>query len=264
MADAHPAPGQGQTLIQSVQRALRLLDALERRGGAGPAKQLAREVMLPLPTTYHLLRTLAHEGLVRSEKGVYALTRALRRRESSDEKVGVGIQGWVDQLSHELGAAVYFVQYDEGEIAVRAVSGNPAAPPVVEWADFRATAHTHAAGQSLLRQLDAGGRAEHLARYPWSSLTPYTVPDLRALEERLDGLPRGLPVLEYQEYALGSACAAVPVTVGSAIGTLALSVPAARGGSLQPLATALRTKAERIFLSRSFAVVAEPSDTLTG
>ena len=101
----------GQTLIQSVQRAVWLLDALERRGGTGTAKQLARDVTLPLPTTYHLLRTLTYEGLVRNSRGAYTLTRPLRASASSrsdDERAGLGVQGWVDHLSRELGAAVYF------------------------------------------------------------------------------------------------------------------------------------------------------------
>jgi hypothetical protein len=49
------------TLIVSVQRALNLLDAV----GADrplPAKTLARRTGLPLPTAYHLVRTLVHRA----------------------------------------------------------------------------------------------------------------------------------------------------------------------------------------------------------
>ncbi|MDV5145422.1 helix-turn-helix domain-containing protein [Streptomyces sp. SBC-4] len=244
----------GPTLIQSVRRAVWLLDSLERRGGAGTAKQLAREVMLPLPTTYHLLRTLAHEGLVRNDNGVYALTRPVRPNAAGDELVAMGVQGWVDQLSRDLHAAVYFVQYQEGEVVVAAVSDNPAAPPVAEWADFKATAHAHAAGRCLLLQLEAGDRADHLSRHPVTPLTPHTAADRRTLERGLAGLSRRLPVLEYQEYAMGSACAAVPITVGSSTAALALSVPAARGAHLRPMATRLQTSAEQVLMSRTFAV----------
>ncbi|MFD4374810.1 IclR family transcriptional regulator [Streptomyces sp. NPDC058486] len=252
---AEGRPDAGPTLIQSVQRALRLLDCLERRGGVGSAKQLARDVMLPLPTTYHLLRTLAHEGFVRSENGVYVLTLPVRPVEDDGEVVALGVQGWVEHLSRELDAAVYFAQYRDGEVEVSAVSGNPAAPPVAEWADFRATAHAHAIGQCLLRQLDEGERVDHLHRHPVTPLTTHTVPDARELERRLAGLPRRAPVLEYREYEPGTVCAAVPISVGASVATLALSVPAARGGSLRSLAVRLQESVEEVLMSRTFAVV---------
>ncbi len=62
------------TLIASVQRALHLMEAVASHPGGAPAKQLAREARLPLATTYHLLRTLAHEGYAtRLPDGVWVL-----------------------------------------------------------------------------------------------------------------------------------------------------------------------------------------------
>lgn len=67
------------TLIGSVQRALRLLEAVGSHSEGAPAKQLAREAGLPLPTAYHLLRTLTHEGYLRRESGVFVLGDAAGR-----------------------------------------------------------------------------------------------------------------------------------------------------------------------------------------
>src|ERR1044072_5343649 len=55
----------GPTLITSVQRALRLLEAVSAHANGAPAKKLARETGLPLATPYHLLRTLVHDGYIR-------------------------------------------------------------------------------------------------------------------------------------------------------------------------------------------------------
>ncbi|KAA6216159.1 IclR family transcriptional regulator [Streptomyces filamentosus] len=254
--------GAAPTLIQSVRRAVRLLDELERRGGTGSAKQLAREALLPLPTAYHLLRTLVHEGLVRNDNGVYALVSPLRRDAGIDggadpgHRPALGLQAWVDRLSRDLDAAVYFVRYRDGEVEVGAVSDNPGRPPVEEWADFRATAHAHAAGQSLLLQLEPEERAEHLGRHPVTALTPHTVEVRRDFDRKLAGMPRRLPVLEHQEYAIGTACAAVPITVGTGTAAVALSIPAAEGARLRGLADRLQEQAERILLSQTFAVAA--------
>ncbi|MFE1270752.1 IclR family transcriptional regulator [Streptomyces sp. NPDC058758] len=250
--------GSAPTLIQSVRRAVRLLDELERRGGTGSAKQLAREALLPLPTAYHLLRTLVHEGLVRNDNGAYRLVSPLRRGTgTAAHEPALGIRAWVDALSLELDAAVYFVQYRDGEVELGAVSDNPARPPVQEWAAFKATAHAHAAGQSLLLQLEPEQRREHLSRHPVAELTAHTVATRRDFERRLAALPRRLPVLEHQEYALGAACAAVPITVGAETAAVALSIPAAEGARLRGLADRLQRRAEQVLISQTFAVAAQ-------
>ncbi|MGV9312961.1 helix-turn-helix domain-containing protein [Streptomyces sp. NPDC003691] len=74
-----PAPGGAPTLITSVQRALRLLEAASSYPAGAPAKVLARAAAIPLPTAYHLLRTLVHEGYLRRENGVFVLGDAVGR-----------------------------------------------------------------------------------------------------------------------------------------------------------------------------------------
>ncbi|MCX5391243.1 IclR family transcriptional regulator [Streptomyces sp. NBC_00094] len=248
-------PPTGQTLIQSVQRAVHLLRALNHRGGSASAKQLARDADLPLPTAYHLLRTLCHEGLVRKDRHGYALADpgglAVPQPSAPDS---LPTQEWTDQLSLELNAAVYFVVYREGEIRVTAASRNPACPPVTEWADFRLTGHAHAAGQALLSQLSDEERADHLARHPATPLTRHTVAGRTAVERRLASRQRGAPHLEYEEYTLGTVCAAVPITVGSSAATLAISLPSARAAELQPLTRSLQARAESVLLDRTFSV----------
>lgn len=57
----------------SVQRAMRLLESAAAHEHGAPAKQLARESGLPLPTAYHLLRALVHGGYLRRDNGLFIL-----------------------------------------------------------------------------------------------------------------------------------------------------------------------------------------------
>lgn len=68
----HSQKESNPTLIGSVQRALRLVEAMYAEGGA-TAKRLSRITGIPLPTVYHLLRTLSHEGYVQREGGAFRL-----------------------------------------------------------------------------------------------------------------------------------------------------------------------------------------------
>jgi len=244
------------TLIGSVQRALRLLEAVGAHADGAPAKQLAREAGLPLPTAYHLLRTLTHEGYLQRENGVFVLGVAAedigragaRRRQRAHLSEALAVAG------QELDAAVYFAVYREGEVEVVAVTDDPARPPVVEWVDFRTTAHAHAIGQCLLAQLDEATRKEHLARHPVQSITPFSVRTEDDLLHRLDTVRRGHAAYERQEYALGTVCAAIPVQVGAAAATLAVSLPVDELRRLRSVTDRLRKMAEATLTTLAFSI----------
>jgi len=252
-SSAPPPPG---TLIGSVQRAMRLLESVARHEHGAPAKQLARETGLALPTTYHLLRTLVHEGYLRRDKGLFFLGRAAERLSSSGAQqkrrstVVEALAHWRDAI----GVPVYYAVYREGEIDVLCVADTPGNPAVEEWAGFRETAHAHAVGQCLLSQLDEEARRDHLARYPVQPLTPYTVRDDHSLLRRLDRLRRAEPVIERQEYALGTVCAALPLTVGTQAATVAISLPAHQADRLLPAARRLQDEMGRLLGSLALPI----------
>jgi DNA-binding IclR family transcriptional regulator len=244
------------TLIGSVQRALRLLEAVGTHRDGAPAKQLAREAGLPLPTAYHLLRTLTHEGYLRRENGIFhygaaakrlAVGQAVTNRHS---RITDSLARWCDAI----GVPVYCAVYLEGEIELVAVADSPAAPAVDEWVAFRETGHAHALGQCLLGQLDEKAREDHLDRHPVHQLTRYSVPDRETLLDRLRSMERTAPVVERQEYALGTVCAAIPISVGSAVAAMAISLPLDQEERLLPAVEQLRCEVASLLRSFVFSI----------
>jgi quercetin dioxygenase-like cupin family protein len=72
--------GRPPDFVQSVGRALRVLEVVGRRPGL-PVKTIARLCELNISTTYHLVRTLAYEGyVVRRRDGTYVVEDAAARR----------------------------------------------------------------------------------------------------------------------------------------------------------------------------------------
>jgi DNA-binding IclR family transcriptional regulator len=72
--------GRPEDFVQSVGRALRVLEVVGRRPGL-PVKTIARLCALNISTTYHLVRTLAYEGyVVRLPDGTYVIGDAVARR----------------------------------------------------------------------------------------------------------------------------------------------------------------------------------------
>nr|WP_225881974.1 IclR family transcriptional regulator C-terminal domain-containing protein [Streptomyces aureocirculatus] len=240
----------------SVQRAMRLLEAAATHPDGAPAKQLAREAGLALPTAYHLLRTLNHEGYLRREKGVFVLGAATERLSAGAAEqnrrgmIAETLAHWCELI----GVPVYFAIYRDGEIEVVSVADTVGSPAVEEWADFRETGHAHAIGQCLLGQLDDEARRNHLDRHPVRSLTPNTVRDDRTLLRRLEALGRMTPVVEQQEYALGTVCAAIPVTVGTTAATMAISVPSSQAYRLKPATRLLQEETGKLLRTLAFSI----------
>ncbi|MFE9612814.1 IclR family transcriptional regulator [Streptomyces sp. NPDC006012] len=242
-----PEQPHSATLIGSVQRAMRLLECAAGHEYGAPAKQLARETGLALPTAYHLLRTLVHEGYLRRDKGLFFLGEAAVRLSSSGagQKRRSTVASTLAQWRDSIGVPVYYAAYREGEIEVMCVSDSPGNPAVEEWADFRETGHAHAIGQCLLSQLDEAARRDHLDRHPVQSITPYTVRDDHSLLRRLERVRRMAPVAERQEYALGTVCAAIPITIGTTAATMAISVPFHQADRLLPAVELLQAEVAR-------------------
>jgi DNA-binding IclR family transcriptional regulator len=235
---------------------MRLLEAASGHQEGAPPKQLAREAGLALPTAYHLLRTLTHEGYLRRDKGMLVLGEAAEQLSSSGAQQNR--RGMIDDvLAHwrdTLGVPVYFAVYREGEIEVVGVADTPGNPAVAEWADFRETGHAHAIGQCLLSQLDDEQRRDHLDRHPVQSITRYSVRDNQSFLRRLNGMARMKPVVERQEYALGSVCAAIPITAGNTAATMAISVPSAQADRLLPAALRLQDEIGKLLGTLAFSI----------
>lgn len=244
------------TLIGSVQRALRLLEAVGAHRDGALTKQLAREAGLPLPTAYHLLRTLTHEGYLRRENGVFLFGAAAERLvgdgalQNRRSRMTQSLDRWRDII----GAPVYCAVYRDGEIELVAVADAPATPAVDEWAAFQETGHAHAIGQCLLSQLDEKAREDHLDRHPVRPLTRYSVRDRAALLERLRSLERTEPVIERQEYALGTVCAAIPIAAGFTAAAMAISVPLDQEERLLPAVERLRGEVASLLRSFVFSI----------
>ncbi|WP_344906550.1 IclR family transcriptional regulator [Actinomadura meridiana] len=219
------------TLIASVQRALHLMEAVASHPNGAPAKLLAREARLPLATTYHLLRTLAHEGYAtRLSGGVWVLGErvAALHGQSRGQRLLTLIRPILTTLRDELGMAVYFSMHMDDEIRLIDIADGPRTPRVDLWVGFEDAAHATAIGKCVLSQFDDDRRRDYLSRHPLVDLTPNTITEPGRLIRSLDS--SGEVLFDREEYALGTGCAAVPVTdaASTLVGALAISCPPGR------------------------------------
>lgn len=239
------------TLIQSVMRALDLLDLVGGADGPMPAKKLARTIGLPLGTTYNLLRTLVHQGYLLREADGYLLGDQAGRLAGPQ---GAAVhRSRVRQILHgvhtDLRAAAYWAEYIDGSIRVVDIVDSPQAPRTDLWVGMQDAAHATALGKAVLSALPADQRRAFLTDHPLVDLTPRTLTDLRRLESQLAGASGG--VLDDEEYNLGTVCLAVPARLAGRPGAVAVSVPPARLPQLLGRVSVLTRAARLLELAHS-------------
>lgn len=212
-------------------RASRLLAVLARRRTGTTAAEAAAEVGLTVPTTHHLLNTLASEGLVVKDS---------RRRFALGPQIAVLAAGFVSQavpenlarplraLAERTGETAYLAAWDDGEIRVLGSVGGVGAVRVaeVERGPYR-HAHARATGKLLLAFARPEVRAAYLDRHPPEPLTSRTIADPAALDAELAGI-RERGVSEDREgFLQGVCCVSAPLLVdGVVAAAFTVSAPA--------------------------------------
>ncbi|HEY5879754.1 MAG TPA: IclR family transcriptional regulator C-terminal domain-containing protein [Nakamurella sp.] len=245
----------GPTLISSVQRALHLLDAVGRRNCPVSAKALARETAIALPTTYHLLRTLVHEGYLARVDGCYVLGQQVGGLIRGVERSTLRTRSTLTALSAELSGATYLALYRSGEIELVDIVDSPAHPRVDLWVGLHDAGHATALGKAILTVLPEDLREDYLNRHELADLTPHTVTDPMVLRRQLDrpqSRDSGLAV-DSGEYQLGTACVSAAIRTQEGAAAVAVSAPLARRRQLMDAAEVLRRGANLIGLALNAA-----------
>ncbi|SCE39383.1 transcriptional regulator, IclR family [Streptomyces sp. DvalAA-14] len=238
--------------VYAVEYALRVLETVDSHRHGVTAEQLSREIGVPLSYLAQLLTMLRREGYLASLPGGGYVTGEPRVLLGSGDQESAGsekLRTVLAELRDEVDAAVYFARYEEGEVTVVDCADSPQTPRVNEWVDFRSAAHASAVGKCLLAQLDHASRLDHFARHRPARLTSRTEVDIEVLLARLDRQPASAPTLDLQEYAVGTVCAAVPVTIGKSVAALALSMPSSSAHRLRPAVETLHERAAPLLLS---------------
>lgn len=220
--------------VQSVDRAISVLEILARNGDAG-VSEVAAEIDVHKSTAFRLLGALESRGLVEQagDRGKYRLGFGIVRLAGAvTGRLDVSRQGRpvLEQLAEEFGETAnlavlqqhYAVNLDE----VRGAS----AVTVQNWVGQLTPLHATSSGKVLLAHLSKSARTKLVAVAGLERLTPNTVTVRAQLERELaDVRARGF-ALAVEEYEIGLNAMAAPVRSGSGevVAALSCSGPAYR------------------------------------
>lgn len=213
------SPAASPTLIQSLQRGMHLVAAVTEHGPL-TARALSETTGIVLPTTYHLLRTLVHEGyLRRSTGGRYTLgdqLTSVTQLESRARSLRL-VRDEMAELARQARASVSIGVYRGGDIVVSQFVAHSCAPRFECWPGMALPGHATAIGKNILSRFSPDERAHYFATHPLEKLTSQTATATWRLERELAD---SAPAHSDQEFCYGISCAAAALDCGASAAAL--------------------------------------------
>lgn len=237
--------------VQSLHRALDLVEIVAGGGGHLTIGEIANISGLPQPTIHRLLRTLVERGFMRQlANRRYALGfRLIPLGAAANRMVGVGTESVLAELVREIGetANLAVLSGDHAEYVAQVPSSH--AVRMFTEIGRRVELHCTGVGKALLAQLEAAevdAIAQRVGLAAKTSHTLVTIADLHAaLVETRD---RGYAI-DQEEQELGVRCVAVAVpSSGPASMALSVSGPLTRmdDATVSRAVPLLRAAADRL------------------
>lgn len=220
--------------VQSVDRAISVLEILAQRGEAG-VSEVAAEIDVHKSTAFRLLGALEARGLVEQsgERGKYRLGFGIVRLAGAvTGRIDITQQSRpvCERLAEEIGETVNLaVMQEHYAINLYQVRG-PGAVTAHNWVGQLTPLHATSSGKILLAHMPAKERAALLAEAGLKKMTPRTLTAKTKLEKNLvEALERGYSwTLEELEVGLHAMAAPVRNRDGEVVAAISASGPAYR------------------------------------
>ncbi|KZM72944.1 IclR family transcriptional regulator [Nocardia terpenica] len=230
--------------VQSVDRALSVLEILARKGEAG-VSEIAGEIGVHKSTVFRLLGSLEDHQLVAQtyERGKYRLSMGILRLAAAvPERLEVTEQGHLvcERLAHKLGETVN-VAVLRSHFAVNLDQARgPASIGTHNWIGQPTPAHATSSGKILLAHLEADLRAQLLREAGLPRFTEHTITSRELLQHQLDAARGNGFAMTVEEYEIGLNAIAAPIRnyAGHTAAALSVSGPVYRFTEERMLAAA--------------------------
>jgi IclR family transcriptional regulator, acetate operon repressor len=216
--------------VQSVERALTLLETLADAGGELSLTHMAAAAGLPLPTIHRLVRTLVDRGYMRQlPSRRYSLgPRLINLGDRASGMLAEWARPRLADLVSALGETANLSMLDGDKVAYVAQVQSPHPMRMFTEVGNRVPLHSTGVGKVLLAQLNDRDLAVIVHRIGLPALTPTSITNTEGfIAEIRAARDRGYAV-DDEETQIGVRCVAVPLLGGPSTFALSVSGPAVR------------------------------------
>lgn len=221
--------------IQSVARALSIVDILAEARAELALNEIAVRLSLPKSTVHGLISTLKDFGYI--EQSVFTGKYRLGMR--IFEVGHIVAQGWevrtvaapyITQLLEELGETVHLVVLDKLEVLYIDKRETSRSLRIASQVGMRLPAHCTGVGKVLMAHLSPVERCELINKKGLPRFTKNTLTDAGSLEDELAKVRKQGFAIDNEEIMDGLRCVAAPIRdqTGRVISAISLSGPVSR------------------------------------
>lgn len=214
--------------IQSVVRAMSILERCAEEPNGATARQIALADGLSVPTASHLLSTLAYCGYLKKTGTRYALSWKIAELHSALSKRFTPSERAIETMNELVaitGETAYISSWIDGDVVVAAVAeGHQAVRVAGVSLGMRGAAHSRASGKILLGLGPADRFSEYVSTHPLTAFTDKTIIDPVSLREAVELAQRDGYALDRGERFDGVCCVAIPLAGLGPSATIAASV----------------------------------------
>jgi IclR family acetate operon transcriptional repressor len=231
-----PRPRVARSGIQSVDRALILLELMAELGGQATLTELAGRTGLNISTCHHLLATLVQRGFVTKVEGrrSYALGARILYLGHACLQVDLPRRAgrFIDAINQSSGETVHLAVRQGDSIVTLLKREARYAVRVDTGALGRSDApHATAIGKAILAWLPEDQIRRLLTLHGMARFTPHTITEYAPLLEQLRLVRRNGFAVDREEFQPGVICigAAIRDSTGAVVGAISASTPTMRG-----------------------------------
>lgn len=216
--------------VQSVDRAIDLLELLADAGGEATLSELAGRTALPLPTIHRLMRTLLARGYVRQlPSRRYTLgPRLIRLGDAASRQFGADARPFLARLADELGESANLAIIDRDMAVYVAQASSTRSMRMFTEVGRRVYTHSTGVGKAILAQLPDPAVADIVTRAGMPPATAKSIDAVPELLAELDRIRERGYAIDDGEQEIGVRCFAVPVLGAPTPTALSISGPDAR------------------------------------
>jgi IclR family acetate operon transcriptional repressor len=235
-ADAtRPGRSAERASIQSVDRAVTLLETIAELGGETTLSKLANRTGLNISTCHHLLATLVQRGFVTKGLGRRGYALGARILYLSHACLQVDLprrsQAALDRINEATGEAVHLAALQGDElVTVLKREARHAVRVDVGTLGSSDAAHATATGKAMLAWLPEDEIRRIVTAQGMTKFTPSTITDFTELIENLRLVRRNGFSIDREEFRPGVVCvgAAIRDHSGAVVGSISASTPSMR------------------------------------
>ena len=229
------APEAARLTHQSLERGLRILEAVAASGGAATLAETARRTVLHRSTTHHLLQALVSTGYLRQDPQTrgYELTAKLFRltaRSWSPEQIGRIAEPVAAELTALTGEGSSVAAYHDGTVTIVAKCdpGNPIR--VVQDIGASRPIHATAVGKAIIAFLPPVDRVSIISKLRFERYTARTLVTRQTFDAELRRVRSAGYAFDDEEHFEGIRCIAAPIFAytGHAVASLCVVGPKLR------------------------------------